>query len=89
MDKNDNESKLSRNLKFLGGSFVVLALFLLVIRIIIDSIFGGSHLEITNDIVICIGFFLVSLGYFLEKRFLSAIVFAIILIINISSLLGI
>lgn len=89
MSKEDKENKLVSNLKFIGGLFVVLAILLLILRIIIDSIYGGTHLEKTNNILIVIAFFTVSLAYILEKRVKSAIFFSIFFIFYILSLFGI
>lgn len=88
-NKKIKKTKLVSNLKFVGGLFVVLAILLLILRIIIDSIYGGTHLEKTNDVLIAIAFFTVTLAYILEKRVKSAIFFGIFFIFYILSLFGI
>ncbi|UDI77068.1 hypothetical protein HYI43_00325 [Staphylococcus taiwanensis] len=88
MNKEDRETKLTSNLKLIGGVFVVLSIILLIIRIIIDSIYGGTHFEKTNDILIAIAFFIGCLAYSLEKRIASAIFFGVLFIYFVLSLIG-
>lgn len=45
MNKTNNETKLTSNLKILGGIFVILAILLFIFRLIIDYFYGGSSLE--------------------------------------------
>lgn len=89
MNEEDKETKLVSSLKFAGGLFGILAILLLILRIIIDSIYGGTHFKKTNDILLIIAFFAGSLAYCLEKRFMSALFFGILFIFYVLSLFGI
>ncbi|MBU6133764.1 hypothetical protein NGH32_13125 [Staphylococcus xylosus] len=89
MNKTNNETKLTSNLKTVGGVFVILTILLVILRLIIDSIYGGSHLEKTNDILIAIAFGMGSLAYTLEKRVILTIFFGLFFILYVLSLLGI
>ncbi|MGW7796985.1 hypothetical protein BU594_09070 [Staphylococcus arlettae] len=89
MNKEDKETKLVSILKFLGGLFVILAILLLILRMIIDSIYGGAHFEKTNNILLIIAFFMGSLAYSLEKRIMSAFFFGVLFIFHVLFLFGI
>lgn len=89
MNKTNNETKLTSNLKILGGVFVILAILLFIFRLIIDYFYGGSPLEKTNDILIAIAFGMSSLAYTLEKRVILTIFFGLFFILYVLSLLGI
>ena len=89
MNKTNNETKLTSNLKILGGIFVILAILLFIFRLIIDYFYGGSPLEKTNDILIAIAFGMGSLAYTLEKRVILTIIFGLFFILYVLSLLGI
>ena len=69
MNKTNNETKLTSNLKILGGVFVTLAILLFIFRLIIDYFYGGSPLEKTNDILIAIAFGMGSFLYFICSIF--------------------
>ena len=89
MNKTNNETKLTRNLKTVGGVFVTLAILLFIFRLIIDYFYGGSPLEKTNDILIAIAFGMGSLAYTLEKRVILTIFYGLFFILYVLSLLGI
>ncbi|MBF2751597.1 MULTISPECIES: hypothetical protein [Staphylococcus] len=89
MNKTNNETKLTSNLKILGGVFVTLAILLFIFRLIIDYFYGGSPLEKTNDILIAIAFGMGSLAYTLEKRVILTIFYGLFFILYVLSLLGI
>lgn len=81
MNEQENETKLVSSLKSLGGVFVILAFIVLILRIIIDAIYGGSHFEKTNDILIIIGLLMHLAANIIEKHFKMAIFTFIFLII--------
>ncbi|WP_210131673.1 hypothetical protein [Staphylococcus sp. GDK8D30P] len=89
MNKTNNETKLTSNLKILGGVFVTLAILLFIFRLIIDYFYGGSPLEKNNDILIAIAFGMGSLAYTLEKRVILTIFYGLFFILYVLSLLGI
>lgn len=89
MNEKDKETKLVSNLEFLSGLFGILAILLLILRIIIDSIYGGTHFEKTGAILISIALFTGSLASGLEKRFITSLFLGILFIFYVLSLLGI
>lgn len=89
MNEEDKETKLVSNLEFVSGLFGILAILLLILRIIIDTIYGGTHFEKTGDILLIIAFFTGSLASGLEKRFITSLFFGILFIFFVLSLLGI
>ncbi|HGH5575750.1 MULTISPECIES: hypothetical protein [Bacillati] len=89
MSKENQETKLVKSLEVLGALFISIAVLVFLARIILDGVYGGSHLKKTTDIFMLLGVFTACLAFWLQKQVAWAIFFGVFTIFQLLNLLGI
>ncbi len=67
-DKKTNSTKISRYLKLVSIALIIIGVLIFILRIILDSIYGGAHLKSVDNIFILIGLLLSVGAYTIEKN---------------------
>ena len=84
-DKKTNSTKISRYLKLVSIALIIIGVLIFILRIILDSIYGGAHLKSVDNIFILIGL-LLSVGHIplrkIGKKLLSLAFFIIFILLT-------
>ncbi len=67
-DKKTNSTKISFYLKLVSITLIIIGVLIFILRIILDSIYGGAHLKSVDNIFILIGLLLSVGAYTIEKN---------------------
>lgn len=77
-EKNTNKNKLSFYLNIASGTLIIIGILIFILRIILDTMYGGSPFKSVESIFIVAGLLISIVAYALEKNWKEVIISIIV-----------